>query len=134
MENRILKWIEHNRFFVIGPIVGAMLWFYAASCTPVTPDPGEPKTLVTAKQLDQSFQTWQLKQGIMAKQYEFAGEDLKQQQEDNEKIKQLIIDIASANVADIPGLVTLLLGGGGLGALIDNIRKRGLISGLKRNA
>ena len=41
------------------------------------------------------------------------------------------MQLASGGVADMPGLLKLLLTGGGLGAIADNIRKRGLISGLK---
>ena len=133
MLKQIWTWIDHNRFVVIGPSVAVMLWFYAASCTPVTPDPLEPARLVTAKQLQYSFETWQIEQQVVAKQFEFAGEDLQLQAENNKKIEKLIIDLASANVADLPGLITLWLGGGGLGAIVDNVRKRGLISGLKRN-
>ena len=130
----MLKWIDHNRFFVIGPIVALLLWCYALSCTPTTPNPLEPGRFVNAKQLQCSFETWQIDQQIVAKQFEFAGEDLQLQVEANKKIETLIIDLASANIVDLSSLVTLLIGGGGLGAIIDNIRKRGLIAGLKRNS
>ncbi len=133
MFEKIWKWIDHNRFFVIGPIIVTVLWFYASSCTPLTSDPISPARLVNARQLQHSFETWQIRQQVVAKQFEFAGEDLEQQAADNKKIEQLLVDLAGANIADLPGLIQLLIGGGGLGAIVDNIRKRGLISGLKRN-
>ena len=129
----MVKWISYNRFLVLTLSLAVVFWGYAASCTPATPDPQQPSRLVNAAELQLSFDTWQLEQQITAKRYERAGEDLQQQVESNKKIEQLIINLASANVADLPGLVTLLLGGGGLGAIADNIRKRGLIAGLKRN-
>ena len=45
----------------------------------------------------------------------------------------MILDLASGGIPDMSSLVKLMIGGGGLGALADNIRKRGLIAGLKRN-
>ena len=133
MFEKIWKWIDHNRFFVIGPVLAVTLWLYALGCTPSTADPLTPARQVNAKQLQLSFETWQIRQQVVAKQFEFAGQDLEQQAADNKKIEQLIVDLAGANIADLPGLITLLLGGGGLGAIFDNIRKRGLISGLKKN-
>lgn len=131
--SEIWKWIEHNRFVVISPLVAILLWFYAYSCTPATRDPIDPTKLLNAQELKVSFETWQSNQKTIALQFELAGEDLKYQAEQNAKIEKMIIDLASANVADLPGLVTLLISGGGIGAIVDNVRKRGLIAGLKRN-
>lgn len=131
--NAIWKWIDHNRFVVTLPIIGILLWFYAISCTPITFDPLISNRRVDARELQQSFEIWQAEQGIIAKKFELAGEDIEYQKEQNKKIEDMIINLASANVADLPGLVTLLIGGGGLGAIVDNVRKRSLISGLKRN-
>ena len=65
--------------------------------------------------------------------FEAAGEDLKRQEEAQSEFVQLVTTLATGGVADLPGLIQLLAGGGLLGAIGDNIRKRGLIAGLKRN-
>ena len=50
------------------------------------------------------------------------------------KLEQVILDLASGAVAFTPGsLLQVLIAGGFLGFAADNIRKRGLIAGLKRN-
>lgn len=69
----------------------------------------------------------------MAARFEAAGQDLEQQQTSNEKIKETLLGLASGGIPDVPGLLKLLIGGGGIGAIIDNIRKGGVIGGLKRN-
>lgn len=130
---KIWKWIEHNRFVIIGPIIGLLIWAYAVGCTPLTPSPLDPGRLVNVQQLDLDFKTWRSQQEIMAARFDVAGQDLEQQEASNEKIKEGLLALASGGVPDMPGLLKLLLGGGGLGALIDNIRKGGVIGGLKRN-
>ncbi|MBA7523268.1 hypothetical protein ES705_15391 [subsurface metagenome] len=130
---KIWKWINHNRFVLIGPIIGVMLWSYAVSCTPLTTSPLVPGRLVNVQQLDLDFKTWQSQQEIMAARFEAAGLDLEQQKEGSEKIKDTLLGLASGGIPDMPGLLKLLVGGGGLGAIIDNIRKGGVIGGLKRN-
>lgn len=130
---KALKWIEHNRFLVIGPVVALMLWGYAVSCTPLTKSPLDPAKLVNTIQLDLEFKTWQSQQEIMAAKFEVAGQDLEQQKLNNEKIEEQILSLASGGIPDAAGLVKLLIGGGGLGAIVDNIRKRGVIAGGKRN-
>jgi len=130
---RVWKWIDHNRFVVIGPVLGLAIWIYALGCTPQTISPIEPTRLVTESQLETDFKAWQKSQEIIGIRFEAAGQDLKNQHENNQKIQELIIGLASGGVADMPGLIKLLLAGGGLGALGDNIRKRGLIAGLKKN-
>ncbi|MBA7703972.1 hypothetical protein ES703_112769 [subsurface metagenome] len=131
--SKIWKWIDHNRFVVTGPIVAIMIWACAISCTPLTVSPLDPRRMVTAPQLEIDFMAWQAQQEITAVKFEAAGQDLEQQKANNKKIEQLILGLASGGVADMPGLMKLLVAGGGLGAITDNIRKRGLISGLKRN-
>ncbi len=131
---KMWKWIDHNRFFVIGPIVGILIGIYAISCTPVVSDPTRPGSQVNARQLQSSFETWQAEQQVITKQFELAGNELEYQAEQNKKIEDLIIKIVSGGVADLPGLLQLAFAGGALGAITDNIRKRGVISGLKRNS
>lgn len=131
---KIKKFVNYNRFIVIGPIVGLLLWFYATSCTPITRDPISPDKFVNAIELKQSFESWQADQAKITKLYEIAGEDLKQQEESNRKIEELIVNLATGGIADMPGLIKLIVAGGALGAIGDNVRKRGLIQGLKKNA
>jgi len=130
---KIWKWINHNRYVLIGPIIGTMIWAYALGCTPLTTSPLDPARLVNVQQLDLDFKTWQSQQEIMAAKFEAAGLDLEQQVASNEKIKETLLGLASGGIPDVPGLVKLLLGGGFLGAITDNIRKGGVIGGLKRN-
>ncbi len=131
--NKAWKWIEHNRFVVIGPVVALMLWGYAVGCTPMTRSPLDPARLVNTIQLDLDFKTWQSQQEITAAKFTAAGQDLEQQRVNNEKMKEQIMSLASGGIPDASGLVKLLIGGGGLGAIVDNIRKRGVIAGGKRN-
>jgi len=130
---KIWKWIDHNRCAVIGPIIAIMIWAYALGCTALTRSPLEPARMVNVQQLDLDFKTWQSQQEIMAAKFEAAGLDLEQQAASNEKIKEMILGLASGGIPDMSGLVKLLVSGGGAGLIIDNIRKGGVIGGLKRN-
>jgi len=130
---KITKWLNHNRYVLIFPVVGFMLWAYALGCAPETMSPLDPGRLVNVTQLDLDFKTWQSQQEIMAARFEAAGTDLEQQKAGNEKIKETILSLAAGGIPDVPGLIKLLIGGGGLGAILDNIRKGGVIGGLKRN-
>jgi len=130
---KIWKWIEYNRFVFIGPIIGLVIWFYAISCTPLTESPLNPNRMVNELQLSTDLKIWQAQQEIMIIKFEAAGQDITEQKEGNKKIESMVLDLASGGIPDLPGLLKLLIGGGGLGALGDNIRKRGLIAGLKIN-
>lgn len=132
-KSKIWKWIDHNRFVVIGPITGLLLWGYALSCTPLTVSPLDPTRQVNERQLTVDLKTWQAQQEVVIIKFESAGQDIEQQKENNKKIQAMILDLASGGIPDMASLVKIMLGGGGLGALADNIRKRGLIAGLKRN-
>jgi len=92
-----------------------------------------PGRLVNESQLSVDLKTWQVQQEITIVKFEAAGQDIEQQKENNKKVQAMILDLASGGVPDMSSLVKLLLGAGGLGALADNLRKRGLIAGLKRN-
>ena len=130
---KVWKWLNHNRFVIIGPIVGLMLWAYALGCTPETASPLDIGRMVNASQLEIDFKTWQAQQEITAAKFEAAGQDLVRQEEQNAALKETILGLASGGIPDVPGLLKLLVGGGGLGLAIDNIRKGGVIGGLKRN-
>jgi len=130
---KVWKWLNHNRFVVIGPVVGLMLWAYALGCTALTQSPLDVSRMVNVAQLEIDFKTWQAQQEIMAAKFEAAGQDLKQQEERNAKLKETILGLASGGIPDMPGLLKLVVGGGLLGAIGDNVRKGGVIGGLKRN-
>jgi len=133
---KIWKTIEHHRFTVIAPVVGSLVWLAAVGCTPMTQSPLDEAKRVDASQLSIEFKSWEARQTIVAAKFEAAGEDLTRQAEANEAFKQTLLTLASGSVADWSGLVQLLVGGG-LGGLLgvvgDNIRKNGVIGGLKRN-
>ena len=131
--DKVWKWLNHNRYVVIGPLVGLMLWAYALGCTPETASPLDIGRMVNASQLEIDFKTWQAQQEITAAKFDAAGQDLVRQEEQNAKLKETILGLAAGGVPDVPGLLKLLIGGGGLGAIVDNVRKGGVIGGLKRN-
>jgi len=131
--SKIWKFIEHNRWTWIGPIVGLLLWVYALGCKPLTESPLVPGRMVNELQLSTDLKTWQAGQEIMIIKFEAAGQDIAQQKENNKKIEAMVLDLASGGIPDMAGLAKLIIGGLALGAGGDNIRKRGLIAGLKRN-
>jgi hypothetical protein len=125
--------IEHHRYTVVTPVIGGLIWVAAVGCTPMTTSPLDEAKLVNASQLSIEFKSWEARQAIVAAKFEAAGEDLTRQAEANEAFKQTLLELASGSVADWSGLVQLLVGGGLLGVVGDNIRKNGVIGGLKRN-
>jgi len=125
MWTKIWKWIEHNRFTVVIPLIVLIFWIIAVGCTPETKSPVTGK-LVTAAELQLDFDT------VMAS-FELAKVDLERQAEMQTKFTEALMKLASGNVADWPGLAQMLIGGGLLGFFADNIRKNGVIGGLKRN-
>ena len=130
---KIWKVIEHHRYTVVCPVIAVLVWTAAVGCTPMTASPLDEAKLVNASQLSIEFKSWEAKQAIVAAKFEAAGEDLTRQAEANEAFKQTLLTLASGSVADWSGLVQLLVGGGLLGVVGDNIRKNGVIGGLKRN-
>jgi len=129
---KMVKWIDHNRFSVVCVAVSITLWITAASCTPTTASPVNPDSQVNAKELQFDFEQWQAEQAITAKRFEFAGEDLRQQQENQQIIIKSITDIATGNIADMQSLIAMLLSGGLIGAVADNMRKGNVISTIKK--
>ncbi|RKY10340.1 MAG: hypothetical protein DRP56_01270 [Planctomycetota bacterium] len=130
---KIWKVIEHHRYTVVAPVVGGLIWLAAVGCTPLTVSPLDEAKRVNASQLSIEFKSWEARQTIVAAKFEAAGEDLTRQAEANEAFKQTLLTLASGSVADWSGLVQLLVGGGLLGVIGDNVRKNGVIGGLKRN-
>ena len=130
---RIWKAIEHHRYTVVCPVIAMGLWVAAVGCTPMTASPLDDAKQVDAGQLSIEYQEWLATQKVIEAKFEAAGEDLTEQAEANEVLKQTLLTLASGSVADWSGLVQLLIGGGLLGVLGDNVRKNGVIGGLKRN-
>ena len=130
---RIWNYLEHNRFTVVFPMIAGFVWLVAIGCTPLTPSPLEPEKMVDAKELSIDYEKWLSDQRITEKRFEAAGEDIAEQVEANEKFSQFLLTLASGSVADWGGLVQLILTGGFLDVGCDNIRKNGVIGGLKRN-
>lgn len=129
----IYKWIEHNRFIVIAPIACFIIWFVAIGCTALTADPlGGTRNLNTSE-LQVTFEVWQKEQEIIGMRFEHAAKDLQAQEDQWSKIQILIMKLASGTIATWPGMLQLVMAGGFVGAISDNVRKRGLIAGLKRN-
>lgn len=125
MKEKIWKWLEHNRFTVIVPLVGLVLWGIAVGCTPEVQSPLTGQ-MVNAAEL-------QLDYDITIKKFEAAKVDLEQQAEQQAAFKEALLALASGSVADWGGLLQLLIGGGFVGLIADNARKSGVIGGLKSN-
>lgn len=128
----VWDFIDYNRFTVICPTIAAILWIVAVGCTPVTQSPLDENKMVNARELNVEYQRWLAEQKIIEAKFEAAGQDLEEQAKANEKLTQALVELASGSVADWSGLVQLLVGGGLLGVVGDNIRKNGVIGGLKK--
>jgi len=131
---KIWKWINYNRYIVIAPLVGLAIWIAAVGCQPTTESPIRPGVFVNAKELADDFQVWELQQKETMIRFEAAGKSIEEQEAAWSDFREILLQLASGSVADLPGLLTLVLGFSGLGAIADNIRKRGLIAGLKKNS
>ena len=132
--NKVWKVIEHHRYTVVCPVIAVLVWVAAVGCTPMTLSPTDETKQLNARQLDIEYQSWLAAQKITEAKFEAAGQDLVEQAESNEVFKETLLTLASGSVADWSGLVQLLVGGGLLGVVGDNIRKNGVIGGLRRRA
>ena len=132
--NKIWNTLEHNRYTVICPLIAILIWVIAVGCTPLTLSPLEPPRLINAQELKTEYEVWLTQNKAMEIRFAAASEDLKAQAQKQEEIKQTLLALASGSVADWPGLMQLLVSGGLLGVVGDNIRKNGVIGGLKRAA
>lgn len=130
---KLWEWIEYNRFVVIVPIMASIVWIVAVGCTPTVISPFDPGIEVTATELARDYDIWLKQNEATLIAFEAAGKDLERQREAQAEFLRMISTLASGGVADLPGLIQLLAGGSLIGAVGDNIRKRGLIAGLKRN-
>ncbi len=132
MLAKVWKWIDYNRFTIVGPVVALTIWIIAVGCTATVPSPITPGVQVNALELQLEFQIWEKDQEATMLRFDAAGKDLERQQEAQAEFLRVVTTLASGGVADLPGLLQLLIGGGLIGAVSDNIRKRGLIAGLKK--
>ncbi len=133
MVKTFIDFIDYNRFAVGSIVLILLVWFYAVGCTPMTESPVSPGRAVNAAELVTEFAVWQKQNEAMVIRFEAAGQDLQQQAEQQAKIQQVIMSIASGQVTNFGALADLLMTGGLLGTIGDNIRKNGVIAGLKRN-
>jgi len=134
MLDKIWSVIEKNRWTVIIPIIAVIVWLAAGiSCTPITKSPARPTVMVNAIELQQDYELWLADCNAMSKKFEWAAKDIQRQAEQWSKIEATIMQVASGNVANWSGLVSLLMGSGIIGLFADNIRKNGVIGGLKIN-
>lgn len=131
---KIWTWIDCNRFIVICPLVALVIWFAAASCEPLTESVLNPPSQITADQLKVELIDWQKQQEVYIMKFDNAGKDIEKQKEQMAALNKFILDLASGNFGNVQSAIIALIAGGGLGAIVDNIRKRSLISGLKITA
>jgi len=128
----VWRFLKYNRFVVIGPVVGCLIWIGAVSCTPEVESPYTPGKFVNERGLQIEFKKWQAWVEVTAAEFEAAGEDIQEQKSRIKKLGEWLM-AAAAGVTNWPALIQILLYGGGVGAIADNIGKRGVIAGLKRN-
>ena len=130
---KVWSWIEKNRWTVILPLVGLVLWIVAVGCTPTASSPITGDR-VDSRELAAELEEYIILHELTLKKFEVAQAEIEEQKAAMEEMKQIILAMASGSVADIPGLLQLLLGSSVLGLFADNVRKNGVIGGLKRNA
>lgn len=118
------KWLEHNRYALIMPICGIILWA-AAGCLVAEAESPLTREQVNAKQLARHYDR-------MVAEFEDAAEEIEAEQQAQAEFKEFLISLASGNVTNLPGMLHLFLGGSWIGLAVDNIRKGGVIGGLKK--
>ena len=112
----ILTWIKHNRFTVVLPVIGLIVWITAIGCEPFTISPVSGKEVnVTQLQIEYD--------ATLAK-FDAAVEDIERKYEQQEAILQAITQLATGDIVDMQGAISLLIGAGGVGVLFDNRRNR----------
>jgi len=131
---KIWSIIEKNRWTTIIPVVGIILWIVVSvSCTPTTESPIGSGVKVNAAELERDYETWKISIEQTAKRFEFAAADIEKQREQWSKITNVLMQVASGGVTSHTGLLNVVLASGLLGVGADNVRKNGVIGGLKRN-
>ena len=130
---KIWSVIEKNRWTTIIPVVGLILWIVLSfSCVVKTKSPIKNGVLVTAAELELEYQTWVADCNATAEKFRFAATDIERQQAEWNKITSVLMQVASGDVTNYSGLLNIILASGMLGVGADNVRKNGVIAGLKR--
>jgi len=125
--NQIWKFIRHNQgMFVGGAIITALLiWVYGCPSTVVSVH--NPPALVTRAELE-------IEVNHFLKQAELRFAELDQQNEFKRTFFAMALEFMESGKIN-PVAIAITLGNIlGLGAVIDNVRKRTLINTLKKNA
>lgn len=130
----IWKWITYYRFTVVTPIFILLFWVILYGCSPRVESPLQPGKLVSTSGLATDFKVWQAEQSITMIKFEAAGKNLELQREQQTKFFSLLLKLAGGSVASWPGLLQLLISGGFLAAVGDNIRKDVVLSIYKKKA
>jgi hypothetical protein len=123
----IWRWAKHNRWTVILPAVGVVLFLYGAGCVAEVQHPFEPDRHVNADELA-------LEISIYTSKFELATVELQRQQEALNAIQEIALSLATGGLTDWGQLLNVLIASGGAGLLMDNRRKNTVISAMKRIA
>ena len=130
---KIWSSIEKNRYSTILPIIGIIGFLYIAfGCVPKTISPVGSGVKVNASELERDYETWKISIEQTVKRFEYAAADIEKQQEQWSKITNVLMKVASGGVTNYSGLLNIVLTSGLLGIGADNVRKNGVIAGLKR--
>lgn len=125
--------IEKNRWATIVPVIGIIAWVaLSLSCSLTTLSPIRSGVQVNAVELELDYQTWIADCNTTAKRFKFAASDIERQREQWSKIESALMSVASGNVTSFTGLLGILTTTGLIGFGADNLRKNGVIAGLKR--
>jgi len=134
MWEKIWNWIEHERFTVILPTAAIILWTITGiSCVPVTSSPIRPEIQLDATELQLEFMIWQKQQEEIILRFDYARQDIEKQKEQLNSLQDTLLQLASGCVTTWSGALQLLVASGSIGLLLDNVRKNGVIGGLKKN-
>lgn len=127
----VWSFVEKNRFLLVCIFLSMFIFFYGSCMEPVTSSVLNPEKSVTAKQLELEYVQWLHDVNEQSMKFNFASDDIAAKKASLDKLYNCISQLAQGNVGGFEEGMLFLIGGGGLGAIVDNIRKRGVISGLK---
>lgn len=136
MEKLTTIWnvIEKNRWTTIMPFCSIIAWIVLSiGCEITTLSPTRDGVKVSVAQLQQDYDTWVSDCNATAKRFESAAADIETQQDERAKISEILMAVASGNVTNYTGLLSMITTAGLFGVGADNVRKNGVIAGLKRN-
>ncbi len=91
MLSKIWKWIDYNRFIVICPVAGILIWVIAFGCQAETISPVNPNKTVTAVELETEFVVWQKEQEIVLTRFDAARADIEKQQAAWNEFEKILI-------------------------------------------